>query len=152
MRPTAALHDAARVAVARAFDALQHTHIAALRADVKQALVSLSVNRQRTALALVGLALGVAAEQPAVRSSSKRRIASRRSRAGSGRSASSTLKLRYDRVRMDSMFMVRVLLQWVCVHRRLPEPAPAAGFRCRSRTQPVMAVTVPNLSEPAQGP
>ena len=61
MRPTAALHDAARVAVARAFDALQHTHIAALRADVKQALVSLSVNRQRTALALIGLALGVAA-------------------------------------------------------------------------------------------
>ena len=65
--------------------------------------------------------------QPAARSSSKRRMASRRSRATAGSSASSTLKLRYDLVRMDSMFMVR-FLQWVCVHRRLPEPAPAAGL------------------------
>ena len=56
------------------------------------------------------------AAQPAARSSSYRRIADRRSRASAGRSASSTLKLRYDRVRIDSIFMVRVSIQWVCVH------------------------------------
>ena len=54
--------------------------------------------------------------QPAARSSSYRRIADRRSRASAGRSASSTLKLRYDRVRIDSIFMVRVSIQWVCAH------------------------------------
>ena len=42
-------------------DALQGARTAALKADVKQALASLAGNRQRTVLALVGLALGVAA-------------------------------------------------------------------------------------------
>ena len=51
----------------------------------------------------------LAAAVEAARSSSKRRMASRRSRAGAGSSASSTLKLRYDLIRMDSMFMVRFL-------------------------------------------
>ena len=41
--------------------ALRQNRSVALKADVKQALVSLNVNRQRTALALIGLALGVAA-------------------------------------------------------------------------------------------
>ena len=41
--------------------ALRRTRVAGLKADVKEALVSLNVNRQRTVLALIGLALGVAA-------------------------------------------------------------------------------------------
>ena len=40
---------------------LQSTNVSGLKADVKEALVSLNVNRQRTMLALIGLALGVAA-------------------------------------------------------------------------------------------
>ena len=39
---------------------LAHLPLAALKANIKEALVSLSANRQRTVLALVGLALGVA--------------------------------------------------------------------------------------------
>lgn len=52
-----------RIAKARAAvrDELEHTPLVALKADVKEALVSLNANRQRTVLALVGLALGVAA-------------------------------------------------------------------------------------------
>ena len=88
--------------------------------------------------------------QPAARSASKRRMASRRSRAGAGSSAPSTLKLRYDRVRMDSMFMVRVLLQWVWFTEGYPNRRRRRSFRHRRRTQPVMAAAVPNLSEPAQ--
>ncbi len=66
--------------------------------------------------ALVELATETSFAKAAARSSSCRRIADRRSRASAGRSASSTLKLRYDRVRIDSIFMVRVSIQWVCVH------------------------------------
>ena len=61
MRPPTSVRSAARDAIARGRDTLQHARVAALKADLKQALVSLSVNRQRTALALIGLALGVAA-------------------------------------------------------------------------------------------
>ncbi len=46
--------------------------------------------------------------QPAARSPSNRRIADRRSRASAGSSASSTLKLRYDLIRIDSIRMARV--------------------------------------------
>ena len=51
----------ALAALAALGDALQGARTAALKADVKQALASLAGNRQRTVLALVGLALGVAA-------------------------------------------------------------------------------------------
>ena len=40
---------------------LQSTRVSGLKANIKEALVSLNVNRQRTMLALIGLALGVAA-------------------------------------------------------------------------------------------
>ena len=52
---------AAGSAVVEAGDALRRARAPALRADVREALASLNVNRQRTVLALVGLALGVAA-------------------------------------------------------------------------------------------
>ena len=61
MRPPTSVRSAARDAIARGRDTLQHARVAALKADLKQALLSLNVNRQRTALALIGLALGVAA-------------------------------------------------------------------------------------------
>ena len=68
MRANAPARGAVRNFVAKALaawtaarEALEHAHFAALKADVKQALVSLSVNRQRTVLALIGLAIGVAA-------------------------------------------------------------------------------------------
>ena len=68
MRPGGAAFIAVRDAIGRtpaaltaARHALQHARVAALKADVKQALASLNVHRQRTALALIGLALGVAA-------------------------------------------------------------------------------------------
>ena len=42
--------------------------------------------------------------------------------------------LRYDLTRMDSMFMVRVSFQWVCVCWRLPDPTPGTGLsRARRR-------------------
>ena len=68
MRPSGAAFIAVRDAIGRApaaltaaRHALQHARVAALKSDVKQALASLNVHRQRTALALIGLALGVAA-------------------------------------------------------------------------------------------
>ena len=68
MRPGGAAFIAVRDAIGRApaaltaaRHALQHARVAALKSDVKQALASLNVHRQRTALALIGLALGVAA-------------------------------------------------------------------------------------------
>ena len=63
----------------------------------------------------------------------------------------SVSKLRYDRARIDSIFMVRASLRWFRVHRRLPDPAPSAGLPSSSLPpQLVMAGAVPNLSEPAQ--
>ena len=90
--------------------------------------------------------------QPAARSASKRRMASRRPRACSDAPTArrrpprscGTIASAWTRCSWFGF------LQWVCVHRRLPEPAPAADIRCRSRAQPVMAAAVPNLSEPAQ--
>lgn len=68
MKPTTAAFAAAGRSIAKllaastaALGRLRHARVAALKADVKQALVSLNVNRQRTVLALVGLAVGVAA-------------------------------------------------------------------------------------------
>ena len=67
-----------------------------------------------------------------------------------GRQFGVTLKLRYDLVRMDSMFMVRVPSVGLRSPKATRMGAGGGSFRHRRRAQPVMAAAVPNLSEPAQ--
>ena len=57
--------------------------------------------------------------------------------AASGDTCSSTLKLRYDRMRMDFMFMGRVSIPvGLVVHWRLPDPAPRSAFSRRGVALP----------------
>ena len=81
--------------------------------------------RQRTRLVAAGV------PQTAIRVNVRYRSAA------SGDTCSSTLKLRYDRMRMDFMFMGRVSIPvGLVVHWRLPDPAPRSAFSRRGVALP----------------
>ena len=122
-----------------------------LRRTLRAALTSLGFQaRCRTRRGRVDF--GVSPRWPLAASADRHRYSVRRlipscSSAASSGTCSSAAMLRYDRTRMDLMFMVRAPSQWVCVHWRLPDPAPRSRSAAAALHYLVTAAPVPDVSE-----